>query len=182
MDVRIIAATNSDIKKAVRDKRFREDLFFRLGEFIITLPPLRERVEDIPFLAQRFLMEAGEELNKGIREISDEVLNLLMRYPWPGNVRGLRNLLRKVVLLSDNEIIGPGHIEFLFGDSCEEDVASSPLLPLKEISAIAAKNAEICAINKALKMRKGNKPKAAAILQVDYKTLLTKIKGLGIKT
>ncbi len=179
VDVRIIAATNSDIKKNIMEKKFREDLFFRLGEFIITLPPLRERVEDIPFLAQRFLMEAGEELNKQMREVSDEALNLLMRYPWPGNVRELKNVLRRASLLSDNGVIRPEHIEFLFGDRCEE-VARFPLLPLKELSAIAAKNAEKCAIKKALDMTRGNKSKAASILQIDYKTLLTKIKEFGI--
>ncbi len=180
VDVRIITATNADVKEIIREKKFREDLFFRLGEFIITLPPLRERVEDIPFLAQRFLMEAGEELNKQMRVISDEALNLLMRYPWPGNVRELKNVLRRASILSDDGVIRPEHIEFLFGDKCEE-TASFPLLPLKELSSIAAKNAEKCAIKKALDMTKGNKSRAAAILQVDYKTLLTKIKEFDIR-
>ncbi len=180
VDVRIIAATNEDIKRNVKEKRLREDLFFRLSEFIITLPPLRERIEDIPFLAQRFLMEAGEELNKQVRGISKEAMNRLMRYPWPGNVRELRNIVRKAVLLADGEVIRPESIEFLFGDS-QDDVIDSPLMPLKELSTIAAKKAEKRAIKKALEMTKGNKSRAAAILQIDYKTLLTKIKEFGLQ-
>ncbi len=180
VDVRIIAATNEDIKRNVKEKRLREDLFFRLSEFIITLPPLRERIEDIPFLAQRFLMEAGEELNKQVRGISKEAMDRLMRYPWPGNVRELRNIVRKAVLLADGEVIRPESIEFLFGDS-QDDVIDSPLMPLKELSTIAAKKAEKRAIKKALEMTKGNKSRAAAILQIDYKTLLTKIKEFGLQ-
>ncbi len=179
VDIRIIAATNGDIKKSVKEKRFREDLFFRLGEFIITLPPLRDRTEDIPFLTRRFIMEAEEEFNKRIREISEEAVGLLMRYPWPGNVRELRNLIRKAVLLADDEVIKPQHIEFLFGDSHEEG-SDFPLMPLKEISTMAAKKAEKRAIIKALETTKGNKSRAAAILQIDYKTLLTKIKEFGL--
>ncbi len=180
VDVRIIAATNEDIKRNVKEKRLREDLFFRLSEFIITLPPLRERIEDIPFLAQRFLMEAGEELNKQVRGISKEAMDRLMKYPWPGNVRELRNIVRKAVLLADGEVIRPESIEFLFGDS-QDDVIDSPLMPLKELSTIAAKKAEKRAIKKALEMTKGNKSRAAAILQIDYKTLLTKIKEFGLQ-
>lgn len=82
VDVRIIAATNSDIKQAVKEKLFREDLFFRLREFEITLPPLRERVDDIPFFAQRFFIEACEELNKRMHGIDDSVVSLLKQYPW----------------------------------------------------------------------------------------------------
>ncbi len=177
VNVRIIAATNTDIKKSVMEKKFREDLFYRLGEFIITIPPLRNRPEDIPYLAHKFASEAADELNKHIKEIRSDTVDLLLRYPWPGNVRELKNVIRRAVLLADNEIIKPEHIEFLIEEIEKKEL---PLLPLKEISAMAAKEAEKIVIKKALKMTDGNKTKAASLLQIDYKTLLTKIKEFGI--
>ena len=179
VDVRIIAATNTDIRKNVIEKKFREDLFYRLGEFIITLPALRERVQDIPFLAQKFLSEAGEELNKNMREISDEALNLLLRDPWRGNVRELKNVIRRAVLLSEDSIIRPEHLEFLLQEKANSE-GTSPMLPLKEISAMASRAVEAKAIKQALMLTKGNKTKAALTLQIDYKTLLTKIKEYNI--
>ena len=174
-DVRIIAATNTEIKRNVMEKKFREDLFFRLGEFIISLPPLRKRIEDIPFLAHRFLTEAGAELNKQTREISDTAVTILMQYPWPGNVRELKNVVRRAVLFSDNGIVRPEHLDFLTEDKCGFN-DTSRVLPLKELSAMAAREVEKKAIKHALDLTKGNKTKAASILQIDYKTLLTKIK------
>ncbi len=175
IDARIIAATNVDLKKLVREKKFREDLFFRLSEFTITLPPLRERVEDIPFLAVKFLVKASIELNKQMRELDTDVLDILMRYPWPGNVRELKNVIRRAALLSDSGIVKAEHLEFLIEDKWD-DKDALPLLPLKELSAMAAKDAEKRAIKRALEMTNGNKSKAASMLEVDYKTLLTKIK------
>jgi DNA-binding NtrC family response regulator len=177
IDVRIIAATNSDIKQGVREKRFREDLFFRLGDFIITLPPLRERVEDIPFLAQKFLRDAASELNKHPTEISPEAVSLLVKNQWSGNVRELKNVMRRAVLLSDGDAIGPEHINFLIEEVSEDKVA---MLPLKEVASKAIRSAEKQAIKQALCLTAGNKSKAASVLQVDYKTLLTKIKHYGI--
>lgn len=179
INIRIIAATNIDIREAVAQKKFREDLFFRLGEFIITLPPLRERGDDIPFFSQRFLREAAAEMNKQIHGIADDALGLLVRYPWPGNVRELKNVIRKAVLLSSGDTIKPEHVEFLIGDKCEA-TGATPLMPLKELSAIAVRDVEKKAIKQALTLTKGNKTKAASMLQIDYKTLLTKIKEYGI--
>lgn len=181
IDVRIIAATNTDIRQSVREKKFREDLFFRLGEFVITLPHLRERVDDIPFFSMRFLREAAGELNKQIYGISDDALQLLMKYPWPGNVRELKNVIRRAVLLCNSDMIMPEHVEFLIGDKNSSGVLeNTPLMPLKELSASVVRDAEKKAIRHVLYITKGNKTKAAAILQIDYKTLLTKIKEYGI--
>jgi transcriptional regulator with PAS, ATPase and Fis domain len=179
VDVRIIAATNADIRESVAEKKFREDLFFRLGEFIITLPRLKDRAEDIPFLARKFIMEAGTELNKPIRELSEDARTLLLRYPWPGNVRELRNVVRRAVLLSDDGLIQPSDLDFLIEDR-EKEREDIPFLPLKELSAIAVKDVEERAITQTLELTNGNKSKAASILQIDYKTLLTKIKEYGI--
>lgn len=179
IDVRIIAATNRDIRQAVKDKKFREDLFYRLGEFIIDLPPLKERGDDIPFLARKFFGEAAAELNKQLQGISDEAMGLLVRYPWPGNVRELKNVIRRAVLLCNGSAIGPQHLDFLVGDKGGEN-APLPLLPLKELTAMAVRDVEEKAVRQVLELTNGNKSKAASMLQVDYKTLLTKIKEYAI--
>lgn len=172
IDVRIISTTNRDIRLAVKENRFREDLFFRLGEFIITLPPLRDRVDDILLLAQRFLAEASRDLNKHVSRISDDAADRLRDYHWPGNVRELKNVIRKAVLISNDSVIKAWEMDFLTGNSV-------PLV-CAEPSTITIKDAEKIAIKKALDLSKGNKTKAASILQIDYKTLLTKIKQYGI--
>lgn len=164
----------------MKEKRFREDLFYRLGEFVVTIPPLRERIEDVPFLAQRFLREAVEELNRQMAEMDDETVNLLKRSPWPGNVRELKNVIRRAILFSENGSIKPEHIEFLIEDGCKEDRGKLPLSPLKELSAMAVRDVEKRAIKQVLEATNGNKTKAASILQIDYKTLLTKIKEYSI--
>jgi DNA-binding NtrC family response regulator len=172
IDVRIISTTNRDIRLTVKENRFRDDLFFRLGEFIITLPRLRDRVDDIPLLAQRFLTEASRDLNKHVSRISDDASDRLRHYHWPGNVRELKNVIRKAVLISNDSVIKALDMDFLTGDSVHSDCA--------EPSAITIKDAEKLAIKKALDLSRGNKIKAASILRIDYKTLLSKIKQYGI--
>lgn len=178
IDVRVIAATNSDIRQSVAERKFREDLFFRLGEFIITVPPLKERAEDIPFLAEKFLAEAASELNKRVKGISDDSVNLLLRNPWPGNVRELKNVVRRAVLLTEEGVVKPRHIEFLMEGGGTD--GKTPILPLKELSSLVSREAERKAIKQTLIKTGGNKTKAASILQIDYKTLLTKIRDYGI--
>lgn len=180
IDIRIIAATNKDIRHAVKEKGFREDLFFRLGEFIITVPPLRERVEDIEFFAQKFFIEAGFELNKQVREITDDAYNLLKKYLWPGNIRELKNVIRRAVLRSNDGVIRAAHIEFIIIGDKHEEIDPISSLSYKEPSATTLKEAEIKAIKGVLELTKGNKLKAASILKIDYKTLLRKKKQYGI--
>ena len=179
VDVRIIAATNKNIGKELEDRRFREDLFFRLGEFIITIPPLRERIEDIPFFARKFLQEAAKELNRTVYELTDEAEDYLKRYPWPGNVRELKNVIKRSVLQSPAGIIRQENLKFLSYDKFE-DKSKTTLLPLKEVSALTIRDAEKKAIMQVLEWTNGNKTKAASILQIDYKTLLVKIKKYNI--
>jgi DNA-binding NtrC family response regulator len=183
VDFRLIAATNTDLSGMVRLKRFREDLFYRLSEFTIHLPPLRERKEDIGFLAERFCDEACEELKKKPLEIDGGAMELLMQSRWPGNVRELKNVVRRAVLLSSGgsltrdciaEVMGAPAYEAILREAC------SSVLPLKETSSRAASEAEAAAIRQALSISGGNKTRAASILQVDYKTLLTKIRQYGI--
>jgi DNA-binding NtrC family response regulator len=177
LDIRIIAATNIDIQKQVREGKFREDLFYRLGEFIITLPPLRERADDIPFFAQRLLDAATSELNLPITTVSSAAIDRMVRYPWPGNLRQLKNVLRRSALLSGGNEILPEHIEPLLGIR-QGRVSNEDLVPLRT----AVSGVEKRMIKMALETTKGNKAAAAAALQIDVKTLRTKMHEHGIET
>jgi len=100
VDVRMIAATNMDLEKAVRDGKFRQDLYYRLNVFPITVPPLRDRVEDIPLLVRAFVDQFSKAMGKTVTSISQSNLDALQRYPWPGNIRELRNAIERAVILS----------------------------------------------------------------------------------
>lgn len=179
VDVRIIAASNADIKGFVREKKFREDLFFRLSEYMIGMPGLKDRVEDIPYLAMKLMAAASKELGRQMREISPDAVSRLMAYSWPGNIRELKNVIRRAVLTCHDGIIRPGDIEFIVGNTLLPDQTSS-LMPLKRAAANAARDAEIEVIKRSLAITRGNKSKAARLLEIDYKTLLTKIKEYGL--
>lgn len=175
-DLRILAATNKDIRECVRRKEFREDLFYRLGEFIINIPPLRERIEDIPFFAKKFIFEASVELNKQIRGIADEAITLLMTYQWPGNLRELKNMMRKAALLTDSDTIGEGCIITLIKEQ-RMDKSVGVSSSLKE----AMKELEKKMIAEAMEKTGGNKTKAAELLDISYKNLFDKIKEYDIR-
>ncbi len=118
VDVRIIAATNRDLLQAIRERRFREDLYYRLNVFPITLPPLRERREDIPLLAQHFLKKYALKTGKRIQGLDASAIHVLQDYPFPGNVRELENIIqRAVVLADDNEMLTADHFRYLLGKS-----------------------------------------------------------------
>ena len=170
IDVRVIAATNREIKGCVAKKTFREDLFYRIGEFVINVPPLRERVEDIQFFANKFVLDACTELNRQIREITDEALDLLMRHTWSGNIRELKNVVRKAVLMAPRDIINGGTVAPLISDRAVEKESSS--LSIKD----AMRDVEKTNIREALRRTGGNKTRAAELLQISYKNLLDKIK------
>ncbi|HEV8457634.1 MAG TPA: sigma-54 dependent transcriptional regulator [Methylomirabilota bacterium] len=184
VDVRIIAATNLNFEEEVRGGRFRADLFYRLNEFALSLPPLRSRRDDIAHLAQRFLAEACMELRRPVRGISDEAMQLLMRHEWPGNVRELKNVIRKAALLA-SDLITP---EFLpafeaAGASARPAAAAPPAgddLSLREVAELATADAERRSIRQALEAAKGNKSQAARLLRTDYSTLHAKMKRYGI--
>lgn len=176
LDVRVISATNRDINEKVEKKDFREDLFYRLGEFIFTLPPLRERAEDIIFFAEKFLLDSCTELNKNIREISRGALDLMMQHSWPGNLRELRNVIRRATLLTESNTIGQECIEFFIkGNSI--DYISSSVKTLKD----AVRELEKKKIQEALEITGGNKTRAAELLDISYPNLLSKIKEYDIK-
>lgn len=176
MDLRIIAATNKDIGVKVRKKEFREDLFYRLGEFIITLPPLRERIEDIPFFARKFVFEAANELSKQMREITDGALAFLKTHPWPGNLRELKNVIRRAVLLAEDDVIRENVINFP-ADGLTRDNLSNSFPSLKE----SVKDLERKLIRQAMEVSAGNKTRAAEMLGISYKNLFDKLKEYEIK-
>ena len=189
IDVRFIAATNAPLGMEAKAEKFRQDLYYRLAEFTINLPPLRERKEDMPFLTQHFLEEATVEFRKPVSPIWGEVAQMLLAYSWPGNIRELRNVVRQAVLLASGSQVETGTVKDLLGKS-KSPVESPgpvevPLFPgssLKEIAESAVEEAEKQAIRKVLRSTGGNKSQAAKILKTDYKTLHVKIKKYGIPT
>ena len=183
IDVRIITATNAILSDEVKDGRFRGDLYYRLNEFNINLPPLREREKDIPILAKYFLEEANLEFNKKIEDISGEAMKSLLNYHWPGNVRELRNVIRKAVLLTDSNYIGEINLSSDVTSNCEKIDLSADLdkgISLREATRKITKEVEKKVIKEALGVAKNNKSKAAKILKIDRMTLYSKIKSLGL--
>jgi DNA-binding NtrC family response regulator len=112
VDIRLIAATHQDLGELVRDKRFRSDLYFRISTLPLTVPPLRERQEDVPILARQLLDQLCAELGRGGIEVAREAEQALRRYPWPGNIRELRNVLERAVLLGAERVLLPHHLRF----------------------------------------------------------------------
>lgn len=166
VDVRIIAATNKDIKNLTKEKIFREDLFYRLSTFPIHLPPLRERKEDISILAEHFLEKFSREREKDIRGIHKEVLKKLIEYDWPGNIRELENVMERAVILEEGR--------FIYGKSLPEGFQEQKrklAAKLKTLSEI-----EIEHILMALEKNNDNKTKAALSLGIPRRTLYEKMK------
>ena len=164
IDIRVIAATNSNLYSQVQKKLFREDLYYRLTVVEINVPSLRERKEDIPLLVNKFLLKYGVEYKDRLVTIAPEALELLLRYPWPGNIRELENVIQRAVIMCDKRIEIdnlPDNLKYKI------DFPEDNLLPLKEV--------EKKYILKVLEATDNNKSKAAEILQIDRKTLRQKI-------
>jgi len=192
VDVRIIAATNQDIPAMVRNGRFREDLWFRLGGVTITMPPLRKRRSDIPILAEHFLARFSREFGTGARTISPAAMEALKKYNWPGNVRELENVIRRAVLLSSTMEILPCDLNITpgerGGDSLENLIAAR-LRPFVErmeargrqdIYALIMPFMERPLLRLVLERTGGNQLRAAEVLGINRNTLRKKIKLLGI--
>ena len=181
IDVRVIVATNENLKKAAQEGTFREDIFHRLNEFSIEMSPLRERAEDITFFANVFLQNANRTLNKNIAGFKEDVKNKLENYQWYGNLRELQNVIKRAVLLSQEDLISL---------SCLPSEIIHPALNINEgiTSNIdnnnlkkASINAERLAIIEVLKKVNYNKTKAAQTLNIDRKTLYNKLKAYEIE-
>jgi len=174
VDIRLVAATNRDLREMVRNNRFREDLFHRLNVFTIALPALRERTPDIPLLASYFLKLFAEKNGKTVRLASDAV-EAMKRYSWPGNVRELRNMLERAITFNDTGVIQTDELEFEEDDDAKR-VASMPVV----VSTGSLDQMEKDHIIKVLRETGGNKKKAAEILGIERRTLYNKAKRLGI--
>jgi DNA-binding NtrC family response regulator len=177
VDLRVIAASNKDLQKEVADGRFREDLFYRLNVFPIIVPPLRERPEDIIPLADHFITMFSIDMNKTMPKLSDKASALLMGYEWKGNVRELKNIIERAVIMCDSSELSIEHINICDGSSDRLPADAS----LHAVSEAAVRGAEKVRIEDALRKTGGNKSRAAEMLQVSYKTLLTKIREYGIE-
>lgn len=164
VDIRIIAATNADLLEDIKNKDFREDLYYRLTVVEITVPPLRERKSDIPLLVEKFLRKYGVEYKDRLLRISPEAIKVLERYQWPGNIRELENIIQRAVIMSDGIIDVKDLPDFL---KFQIDFPKTGFLTLREM--------EKEYVRKVLNHTQGNKTKAAEILQIDRKTLRDKL-------
>jgi len=173
VDVRIIAATNRDLQKAVTEGTFREDLFYRLSVVPITLPPLRERKDDIPLLVKHFLKKCSKKRKKTVKAVSDEAMKALTEYDWPGNVRELENAVERAVVLTDSDVIEPADL-FYYGLSAETPSGRESGRP-QELAAVEREH-----ILKMLAKFNGHRGHTAQALGIDRKTLRTKLKKYGI--
>jgi two-component system, NtrC family, response regulator AtoC len=184
VDVRLIAATNRDLEKEVREGRFRSDLFYRLNVVPLELPPLRERPEDIPKLVAFFLQKMGDRMKKTPPVMQPETLELLAQYPWPGNVRQLENVIERVMVLNEGGNIVPEHLPDEILDfeeqKFEERIAVSGG-SLKEMVKDATRRIEKKAIEEALVETQNNVTQAARKLNISRKGLQIKMKELGIR-
>ena len=188
-DVRVLAASNQDLQRLGESGSLRRDVYFRLNEFTISVPPLRERQEDILYLAKRFLDLTNLELQRNVKGFTQSAVDVLLAYSWPGNVRQLRSAIRRAMLLADDlvaahhlgmESVSPKrelpHLE------CDQEAHESPQgdLPLKEIMHRKVVVMERAILAQVLRETAGNKAKAARVLHIDYKTIHSKIRQYGI--
>lgn len=175
-DVRMIAASNKDLQKEVREGRFREDLYYRLNVVPITLPPLRERKEDIPALAAHFFAVHREKNRKEIKDISGKAMDLLIRYDWPGNIRELENNIERGVIMARGEIFAPADLppQIQALSSEKED------LGIRFPFGISVYEVEKALISKTLEDTGGNRSRAAEILGINRRTLQIKLKEYGV--
>ncbi len=174
VDIRIIAATNENLADAVRQGKFREDLFYRLSVVPIHIPPLRERKEDIPLLVEHFLQKYNKRAKKQIISVSDQVINLLMEYDWPGNIRELQNTIERAVVLSKGNEIETENLLY-HGISVRAEFGYSNERGFRTLEEI-----EKDYIRTVLQAQSGNKGKTSEILGIDRKTLWTKIKKYNL--
>jgi Nif-specific regulatory protein len=174
VNVRLIAATNKDMEKAIAEGKFREDLYYRLNVFTIFVPPLRDRKADLLLLADHFLEKFSREHGKVIKRISTPAIDMLMAYHWPGNVRELENVLERAILVCDGAVIHGHHLP----PSLQTADASGTVTRVSLKDAVAAYERDL--IQDALKTTRGNRAKAARLLDTTERILNYKVRGYGI--
>lgn len=192
VDVRILAATNHNLEEAMKEGRFREDLYYRLNVVNVTIPPLRERKEEIPLLCDHFLRKHNRKYNSEMVTVNPRVMPYIMEYDWPGNIRELENVIKRLVILGKEDLIidelttkvearrrtEKPQVPTLIPESPGEDTST---VSLKSMSRSLTSTAEKEAILRALQQTQWNRKQAAIMLNVSYKTLLNKIRKLDIK-
>lgn len=179
LNVRVVVASNIRLSDAVNNKAFRHDLYYRLNEFHIELPPLRERKDDIPLFVEYFIKDANKELNKSVTEVSPDITEQLVEHSWPGNVRELRNVIRRAVLLSRNDVITSINIPNEINKTThqQDSNADADKFSIRHSTKAVEKDLIIKALNES----GGNKSKAAKILNMNERTFYRRLKSLGIE-
>jgi two-component system response regulator AtoC len=181
VDIRVIAATNQDVQRAVQTGALREDLLYRLNVFTLEMPPLRDRREDIDLLAAYFLEKHGKKLGCGRLSISDAARMRLQAYSWPGNVRELSNIIERAVVLSHGEMIDIPHLPREVAALAELTVAPASAAVSSHLALVpAVEQLEQRLISQALQQAGGNKAKAARLLDISERALWYKVKKYGI--
>lgn len=179
IDVRIISATNEDLKNAIKNGEFREDLYHRLNEFSIGLPPLRERKEDLIDFANYFKDKAAQEFGKQNVTFDHNVIDVFMRYEWPGNIREMKNVVRRAVLLASNSVVTTDSLPEEMLESSTNNISTSISGETIDLKSIKEKSEQELIISTIVKA-KYNKSAAAKMLGIDRKTLYNKLKQYGI--
>jgi DNA-binding NtrC family response regulator len=184
VDVRVVAATNRHLKAAVAARQFREDLYFRLSVFPISIPPLRERPGDIATLARHFVEKFSRDLNKQVH-VSPAALDELQHYPWPGNVRELQNCIERAVILCDGDTVFPRHLNLSFRPGAvpvpvspwdQIDLSGTLLEATRRVTVEVEKRK----VEQAMQESAGNKQRAAELLQISFKSLTSKLREFGL--
>jgi len=173
VNVRIVAATNKDPLKALQDGALREDLYYRLNVLTIAVPPMRERMEDVPELVQAFLDEFNERHGRSVRGVADDALDVLRRHRWPGNVRELRNVIERAVIVCSDDLVGAKHLPAF--DEAPLPTVSGTAAEVVLSVGTTVEDAERELILRTLKQTGGNKTRAAVILGISLKTLHNKL-------
>ena len=186
VDVRVVAATNRNLKQRVAERQFREDLYFRLSVFPIQIPPLRERVDDVLILARHFVEKYCRDLNKTALTLAPGAIDELRAYQWPGNVRELQNCIERAVILTEGDAIHARHLNLSFRQPTQAAPATSPWDQIDLSGSMAdalrriTEEVERRKIMQALQTANGNKTHVADMLHIGYKVLLQKMKAYGI--
>src|SRR5436309_4150388 len=187
VDVRVVAATNRNLRAAVAARQYREDLYFRLSVFPITIPPLRERTDDIPRLARYFVDRFCRDLNKKVQALAPSAIEQLQAYRWPGNVRELQNCMERAVILTEGDTIHARHLNL----SAHAALTAAPEAPdvweqidlsgsLEEATRRVISEVERRKIEQGLKDAGGDRGRTADVLRIGYKTLISKLKEYGL--
>jgi two-component system response regulator AtoC len=179
IDVRVVSATSRDLAGDVRSGRFREDLYFRLNVFCIQLPPLRERIEDIPLLAEYFMSSTATGMERPPVRIAADAMRRLMSYAWPGNIRELENVIERGMILSDGNVMHETSLPVALSSTAGAELLAAPDENLSIKKAEETMEREL--IRKALAKTGGNRTQAAKILEISHRSLLYKIKEMGIE-